>query len=157
MHKIYTYIAGAKRGYCEDALYADENCAFVIDGATGVSGEKVTDCATDAAWFSAAHRAYLAGALKGDGEIAEILKTGVREVAARYARFDGADKVKDKHKQDKREQKIHDDRGSTALPALIEHSGTADHCPSSAMRFTRFFSSSGVSMTILPHVRHRSL
>ena len=96
MHKLYTYIAGAKRGYCEDALYADENCAFVIDGATGVSGEKVTDCATDAAWFSAAHRAYLAGALKGDGEIAEILKTGVWEVAARYARFDGADKVKDK-------------------------------------------------------------
>lgn len=52
MHKIYTYIAGARREYCEDALYADERCAFVIDGATGVSGEKVTDAETDAAWFA---------------------------------------------------------------------------------------------------------
>ena len=51
MHKLYTYIAGAKRGYCEDALYADENCAFVIDGATGVveiageEDEQVRACA----------------------------------------------------------------------------------------------------------------
>ena len=41
MKKILTYIAGAKPSYCEDALYADERCAFVLDGATGVSGEKV--------------------------------------------------------------------------------------------------------------------
>ena len=90
MHKIYTYIAGAKRGYCEDALYADENCAFVIDGATGVSGEKVTDCATDAAWFSAAHRAYLAGALKGDKTelvVQKATELGVSEIGIFSSRY----------------------------------------------------------------------
>lgn len=73
MHKIYTYIAGARREYCEDALYADERCAFVIDGATGVSGEKVTDAETDAAWFARRHRAYLCAALHEDREMEDII------------------------------------------------------------------------------------
>ena len=96
MHKIYTYIAGARREYCEDALYADERCAFVIDGATGVSGEKVTDAETDAAWFARRHRAYLCAALHEDREMEDIFADGVRAVAAEYLRFDGADRVKDK-------------------------------------------------------------
>lgn len=96
MKKILTYIAGAKPSYCEDALYADEHCAFVLDGATGVSGEKVTDAPTDACWFVRRHRARLIGALGEKGEIADAVAACAEAVAEEYLHFAGAEKVADK-------------------------------------------------------------
>ena len=52
MRAIQTYLCGARREYCEDALFASENCAVVIDGATGVTGERVSGAATDALWLA---------------------------------------------------------------------------------------------------------
>lgn len=96
MRKIFTYISGAKAEYCEDALYADECCAFVLDGATGVSGEKVTDERSDACWFVQRHRARLIGELRKEGEISDAIAACVRAVAEEYLRFPGAKEVRDK-------------------------------------------------------------
>ena len=52
MRAIQTYLCGARREYCEDALFASENCAVVIDGATGVTGERVSGAVTDALWLA---------------------------------------------------------------------------------------------------------
>ncbi len=96
MKRILTYISGCKTEYCEDWLYADEKIAFLLDGATGVSGEKVTDSATDAVWFVNHIGEELKRGLKGDGDLLNILKNTVQTVADRYNRFEGGRQVLDK-------------------------------------------------------------
>lgn len=96
MRRILTYIAGAKKEYCEDAIYADERTAFVLDGATGITGQRVTDAPSDAAWFVRRFRAYLISALEGDEQILSLLRRGTRAIGAEFLRFPGADRVEDK-------------------------------------------------------------
>ena len=96
MRNICTYLRGARQEYCEDALFACPEFAFVLDGATGVSGQRVSDAATDAVWFVGRFREYLRGALREDRPIGEIMADGVRAVRAQFERFEGAAQLKDK-------------------------------------------------------------
>lgn len=96
MRAIQTYLCGARREYCEDALFASENCAAVIDGATGVSGERVSDAATDALWLAQELRGYfIRNAMRADS-LLSLMRGASRHCAARYFRFAGADAVQDK-------------------------------------------------------------
>lgn len=96
MRNIYTYLCGAKNTHCEDALFACERFAFVIDGATGVDGSKVTDAFTDAEWYARTFRDMLQHSLYEDQPILPIMQECVRKTAEAYASFSGAECVKDK-------------------------------------------------------------
>ncbi len=96
MKEIFTYISGCKEDYCEDWLCAKGKFAFLLDGATGVSGERVTDGATDAVWFVENIGKELEKALEKGGELLSILKNTVESVSARYNRFEGGERVSDK-------------------------------------------------------------
>ena len=43
----------------EDAIYTCEKFAFVIDGATGLLKENISNMQSDAQWFSNSLKAYL--------------------------------------------------------------------------------------------------
>ena len=73
MRNIYTYLCGAKNTHCEDALFACERFAFVIDGATGVDGSKVTDAFTDAEWYARTFRDMLQHSLYEDQPILRLI------------------------------------------------------------------------------------
>ena len=96
MRNIYTYLCGAKNTHCEDALFACERFAFVIDGATGVDGCKVTDAFTDAEWYARTFRDTLAGLLKKDASLLSIMRECVCKTVETYDSFLGASQVKDK-------------------------------------------------------------
>lgn len=96
MKNIRTYLRGARQEYCEDTLFACSEYAFVLDGATGVSGQRVSDAATDAVWFVARIREYLSKALAENRPIGEIVAGGARSVRALFDQFDGAEQLRDK-------------------------------------------------------------
>ena len=96
MRDISVFIRGAKDTHCEDALFACGKFAFVIDGATGVDGSKVTDAFTDAEWYAHCFCALLRAALREEKPILTIMRECVHKIAEAYAAFSGADAVKDK-------------------------------------------------------------
>lgn len=96
MRAIQTYLCGARREYCEDALFASENCAVVIDGATGVTGERVSGAATDALWLAQELCRFFARNAARADSLLSLMRGAARHCAGRYARFPGADAVQDK-------------------------------------------------------------
>ncbi len=96
MKEIHTYISGCKENYCEDWLYADEKMAFVLDGASGVSGDKITDRATDVVWFVENIGQELRKGLHREDDVLKIIKNTVEIVAERYMQFAGSAEVADK-------------------------------------------------------------
>ena len=96
MRAIQTYLCGARREYCEDALFASENCAVVIDGATGVTGERVSGAATDALWLAQELCRFFARNAARADSLLSLMRGAARHCTGRYARFPGADAVQDK-------------------------------------------------------------
>ena len=96
MRAIQTCLCGARREYCEDALFASENCTVVIDGATGVTGERVSGAATDALWLAQELCRFFARNAARADSLLSLMRGAARHCAGRYARFPGAGAVQDK-------------------------------------------------------------
>lgn len=81
----------------EDTVYACENFAFVVDGATGLLKDNITDRPSDAQWFAEKIRDYLIQHLGDTSKgLVEILKDTVSSVNREYMTLDGAVNVKSK-------------------------------------------------------------
>lgn len=77
----------------EDACAITNNYGFVIDGATGLLNEKVSNMATDAQWFAIEWKNFLQNNLNSPFSLQEIFKKGVLEINEKYMAFEGAQKV----------------------------------------------------------------
>lgn len=81
----------------EDTVFACENYAMVIDGATGLLKENITDRPSDAQWFSETMKDYLVENLGNTSKsIEDIMKDAILFVDKKYHTFDGAENVKSK-------------------------------------------------------------
>lgn len=81
----------------EDAFGISPTYGFVLDGATGLLKEKVTNMDSDAQWFSHEWKDYLHLHLPNHNKVLkDILKDGVKEIDAKYMALDGAINVKSK-------------------------------------------------------------
>jgi len=81
----------------EDAIYTCEKFAFVIDGATGLLKENISDMASDAQWFSQTLKKYLIENLTNCSlSIKDIIKNAILEINKKYDHFKGADKITSK-------------------------------------------------------------
>ena len=77
----------------EDAVFANDNFACVIDGATGLAPEKITPYGSDAEWFASKMRDYLVEHLKGR-DIPTALADALTFVNNEFKKFDGADDLR---------------------------------------------------------------
>lgn len=86
MGKTYfSYSNTLRNGYNEDACFICEDFGFVLDGATGLSGEKVTEEKSDALWLVTKVKNYLIQNLANKSKsIAEILTDCVEYVFKEY-------------------------------------------------------------------------
>ena len=81
----------------EDAIYACDRFGFVIDGATGLLKENVSNMPSDAAWFSQTLKSYLIENLNNYSlTIQDIMKNAIIEIDRRYNLFKGAENVRSK-------------------------------------------------------------
>lgn len=65
----------------EDVAGINEYGAWLLDGATGLSGAKLTDEKSDARWYTKWWDSYLSTHLKDDIPIAYIMINGIRQVS----------------------------------------------------------------------------
>lgn len=80
--------------YNEDIYEANPTYAFVLDGATGLLKEKVSDMETDAQWYVNEWRNYLIHNIMDDSKtLIQIIKEGILLITKKYFQFEGADKV----------------------------------------------------------------
>lgn len=81
----------------EDAVFACENFAFVIDGATGLLKENITDKPSDAQWFAETMKEYLMSNLNNTSKnLVDIMKEAIVFVDKKFHGFKGANNVKSK-------------------------------------------------------------
>ena len=81
----------------EDAVYACDKFGFVIDGATGLLKENVSNMPSDAQWFSQTLKEYLIQNLPNYTlSVQDIMKNAILEIDRRYNQFNGAENVKSK-------------------------------------------------------------
>lgn len=73
----------------EDKLTIVDGAAWILDGATGLTGKKITEKETDALWYVEALDDYLKNNINSSIDIKEIIKNGVKEVKARYSMYNG--------------------------------------------------------------------
>lgn len=76
----------------EDAYGYDKDCAWVLDGSTGLNGKRLVaaEGGSDAQWYAAAFSNYLKTALPGsEAPLPEIFSQGVRRVWTEFARLAG--------------------------------------------------------------------
>ena len=76
----------------EDAFGYDVDCAWVLDGSTGLNGKRLVadENGSDAQWYAAAFSDYLKTALPGSKDpLPEIFSKGVRQVWAEFERRAG--------------------------------------------------------------------
>lgn len=80
--------------YNEDIYEANPTYAFVLDGATGLLKEKVSNMETDAKWYVHEWRNYLIHNIMDNSKtLSEIVKEGILLISKKYLQFLGADKV----------------------------------------------------------------
>ena len=80
----------------EDRVYSCDDFAFVLDGATCLTGEHFTNYNSDAEWYSNWWCEYLKTELKNtEKTIPEILKLGIGKVTKEFKKFAGKNKIKD--------------------------------------------------------------
>ena len=77
----------------EDTVFVCENFGFVIDGATGLAGEKISPCGSDAEWFACSLRDYLKDNINGK-DLRTVLTKALEFVNAEFKKFDGAENLK---------------------------------------------------------------
>lgn len=79
----------------EDAIFACENFAFVLDGATGLLKENIFPIESDASWFTSEFKEFLANNLGClEKTIFQIVSEGIEVVNKKYNSFEGANNVK---------------------------------------------------------------
>ena len=77
----------------EDAYGWAENCAWVLDGSTGLNGKRLVsgEDGSDAQWYSRAFSRFLEENLPGSSEpLPELFSRGVKTVWAEFCRLAGA-------------------------------------------------------------------
>lgn len=82
----------------EDAFGYGENCAWVLDGSTGLNGKRLVadEGGSDAQWYSNAFSEYLKAALPGsEAPLTEIFSEGVRRVWAEFEHRAGGSVAKE--------------------------------------------------------------
>ena len=67
----------------EDKITVLDNAAWILDGATGLTGKRITEKETDALWYVEALDDYLKKHIK------EIIKNAIKEVKEKYSKYDG--------------------------------------------------------------------
>ncbi len=86
----------AGREWNEDQGYVCEDFGFVIDGATGLTGERYSNMETDAKWYSNWWCEELKRELPNKNKsIRQILEDGIEKVKKDYKKLAGKVKVKD--------------------------------------------------------------
>lgn len=80
----------------EDIAYADENMAWVLDGATGLSDKKLTSFESDAQWFVNEWDKYLKDNLNNtDKAIRDIVLEGIGIIRDRFYKESGLDYIEE--------------------------------------------------------------
>ena len=93
--KIQTFTAAGKQ-FNEDIMFCCENYGFVLDGATGVLGQKFTNADSDAKWFSNTIAKYLIYNLPNlSWSLSKVLKQAIIETKKEYTKFNNSQQVKD--------------------------------------------------------------
>lgn len=80
----------------EDCVYLCDDFGFVMDGATGLLKENITNCVSDAKWYVEEFKNFLIKNLKTKKNLKEIMKDGIRYVSNTYNNIEGATSVKSK-------------------------------------------------------------
>ena len=78
----------------EDCVYLNDSFGFVLDGATGLIKEKITNSISDAKWYAKEMKNYFIKNLRSNKNLKEILKDGISLINKKYNQFDGAKKIK---------------------------------------------------------------
>lgn len=80
----------------EDATHSDSQYLFVLDGATGLFGQTVTPCQSDAQWLSHNFKAYLTTHLSlMDKSLADIVSVGIKNVKSDFEVYKKVEKSED--------------------------------------------------------------
>lgn len=79
----------------EDKITIISNAAWVIDGATGLTGKRITEKETDALWYVEALDDYLRNNINSPKSIKEIIKDAVKEIRSRYSKYEGFDNLEE--------------------------------------------------------------
>ncbi len=80
----------------EDVFEITPTYGFVLDGATGLLKEKVTNMESDAQWFVNEWKTFLNKNITNTKPLHEILKQGVELIESNYLNIEGAKEVKSK-------------------------------------------------------------
>lgn len=94
MKQIVYSVAG--NGNNEDSYYVENKFGFVLDGATGLLKERITQEKSDARWFALHMTEKLKTLLKENKTIKEIVSQAIVDVDNIYMSFTGAKEVKSK-------------------------------------------------------------
>ena len=73
----------------EDKITVLDNAAWILDGATGLTGKRITEKETDALWYVEALDDYLKKHINSSKDIKEIIKNAIKEVKEKYSKYDG--------------------------------------------------------------------
>lgn len=73
----------------EDKITVLDKAAWILDGATGLTGKRITEKETDALWYVEALDDYLKKHINSSKDIKEIIKNAIKEVKEKYSKYDG--------------------------------------------------------------------
>lgn len=79
----------------EDICFTSESMAWVLDGASGLYKQQITNQKSDAAWFVHQLDSYLKKHLMDDMDINEIIRNALIEIKERFLCFPNAKSVED--------------------------------------------------------------
>ena len=92
---MFTFTKAGKE-WNEDACYACNDFAFVLDGETTIVKEKFSAAESDAKWCSSWWAEYLKKHLQDkEKSVPDILKSGVDQYAKAYKRLSGGKEIED--------------------------------------------------------------
>ena len=74
---------------CEDRITVLDNTAWVLDGATGITGKKITNSETDAVWYVESINNYFKENINPSKSIKDIVKSAIKEAREKYIKFSG--------------------------------------------------------------------
>lgn len=80
---------GAKIKPNEDKITVIDGAAWVLDGATGITGKRITEKETDALWYVEKINNYLINNINSSNSLKDIMKSAIREVKESYITYDG--------------------------------------------------------------------
>ena len=80
---------GSKIKPNEDKITIIDGAAWVLDGATGITGKRITEKETDALWYVEKINNYLIKNINSSKSLKDIMKSAIREVKESYITYDG--------------------------------------------------------------------